>query len=60
MDGRAGGASWAPRLISPALGFNRLAYGKRFAPVFRSYDPAVFTRIDLGANLSSHFASNVT
>jgi hypothetical protein len=47
-------------LISPALGFNRLVYGQRFAPVFRSYDPAVFTRVDLGANLSSHFASNVT
>ncbi len=47
-------------VISPGLGFNRLVYGKRFAPVFRSYDPAVFTRIDLGANLSSHFASNVT
>ncbi len=46
-------------LISPGLGFNRLVYGKRFAPVFRSYDPAVFTRVDLGANLSSHFSSNV-
>jgi len=27
--------------------------------VFPSNDPAVFTRIDLGANLSSNFASNV-
>jgi hypothetical protein len=27
--------------------------------VFRSNNPAVFTRVDLGANLSSHFASNV-
>jgi hypothetical protein len=46
-------------LISPGLGFNRLAYGKRFSPVFRSYNPAVFTRVDLGATVSSHFASNV-
>jgi len=46
-------------LISPPLGFNRLVYGKRFDPVFRSYNPAVFTRIDLGATLSSHFSSNV-
>jgi uncharacterized protein DUF3943 len=46
-------------LISPPLGFNRLVYGKRFDPVFRSYNPAVFTRVDLGATLSSHFSSNV-
>jgi hypothetical protein len=31
-------------VISPATGFNRLVYGKRFSPVFRSYDPAVFAR----------------
>jgi hypothetical protein len=46
-------------LISPPLGFNRLVYGKRFDPVFRSYDPAVFTRVDLSAILDSHFSSNV-
>ena len=46
-------------LISPPLGFNRLVYGNRFDPVFRSYNPAVFTRIDLSATLSSHFSSNV-
>ena len=46
-------------LISPPLGFNRLVYGKRFDPVFRSYNPAVFTRVDLSATLSSHFSSNV-
>src|SRR5215472_1260506 len=47
-------------LISPPLGFNRLVYGKRFAAVFPSGNPAVFTRIDLGATVSSHFSSNVT
>ncbi len=45
--------------ISPATGFNRLVYGNRFAPVFRSFDPAVFTRVDVGANLTTHFTSNI-
>ncbi len=49
----------AATLISPPTGFNRLVYGQRFKPVFRSYDPAVFTRIDLGANLASHYSSDV-
>jgi len=46
-------------IISPGLGFNRLAYGKRFAPVFRSNDPAVFTRIDLAGTVGSHYTSNI-
>jgi len=46
-------------LISPPLGFNRLVYGRRFDAVFPSYNPAVFTRIDVGATVSSHFSSNV-
>jgi hypothetical protein len=46
-------------VISPPLGFNRLVYGKRFAGVFPSGNPAVFTRVDLGATVSSHFSSNV-
>jgi hypothetical protein len=46
-------------VISPAMGVNRLVYGKRFDGVFRSNNPAVFTRVDLGASLSTHFASNV-
>jgi hypothetical protein len=46
-------------VISPSTGFNRLAYGDRFGGVFRSHDPAVFTRIDLGASLSTRFSSNV-
>jgi hypothetical protein len=49
----------AATIIAPSMGFNRLVYGKRFVPVFRSYDPAVFTRVDIGANLSTHFSSNV-
>jgi len=46
-------------IISPSMGLNRLVYGDRFAGVFRSNDPAVYTRVDLGASLSTHFTSNV-
>lgn len=46
--------------ISPATGFNRAVHGSRFDGVFRSHDPAVFTRLDLGASLSTHFSSNVS
>lgn len=45
--------------ISPATGINRLAYGKRFRGVFRSNNPAVFTRLQLGVNLQSNVSSNV-
>ncbi len=46
-------------VISPSMGVNRLLYGARFQGVFRSNDPAVFTRVDVGASLSTHFTSNV-
>jgi hypothetical protein len=49
----------AAAVISPSMGVNRLIYGNRFDGVFRSNDPAVFTRVDLGASLSPHFTSNV-
>lgn len=45
--------------ISPATGFNRLAYGQRFHGVFRSNNPAVFTRFQLGVNVDSKMRSNV-
>jgi hypothetical protein len=35
-------------VISPATGFNRLAYGNRFRGEFPSRDPAFFTRVQLG------------
>ena len=50
---------WAAAAISPPTGLNRLAFGDRFRGVFRSYDPAVFTRVDLNASLTPHFSSNV-
>ncbi len=40
-------------IISPSMGLNRLVYRDRFASVFRSNDPAVYTRVDLGESLST-------
>jgi hypothetical protein len=40
-------------IISPSTGFNRLAFGNRFKPVFPSHDPAIFWRLRLGASLNS-------
>lgn len=45
--------------LSPATGFNRYAYGKRFKGVFRSHNPAVFTRLQLGVNLTASVSSDV-
>lgn len=45
--------------ISPPTGFNRMAYGKRFKGVFRSNNPAVFTRLQLGVNLNANVSSDV-
>jgi hypothetical protein len=46
-------------VLSPATGFNRWVFGQRFAGVFRSNDPAVYTRAQLGANLNATVHSNV-
>jgi len=40
--------------LSPPTGFNRLAFGNRFKAVWVSNDPAIFTRLRLGASLTSH------
>ncbi len=39
-------------VLSPPTGFNRLAFGDRFDPVFPSHDPAIFIRFGLGVTLS--------
>ncbi|HTF89609.1 MAG TPA: DUF3943 domain-containing protein [Planctomycetota bacterium] len=44
-----GGRELGAAIISPATGFNRLAFGKRFDPRFPDRDPAVFTTTSLGA-----------
>jgi len=38
----------AAAVISPATGFNRLAFGDRFKPLFPSNDPVYFSRLQLG------------
>ena len=45
--------------LSPASGFNRYAYGDRFRGVFRSNNPAVYTRLQIGVNLNTTMDSNV-
>jgi len=45
--------------ISPATGFNRLLFGERFDGVFRSNNPAVYTRLALGVNVNSTVSSNI-
>jgi hypothetical protein len=42
------GAETGAALISPATGFNRLAFGDRFKPVFASHDPVYYSRLQLG------------
>jgi hypothetical protein len=46
-------------VLSPSTGFNRLVYGKRFSPVFSSFQPAVFTRIDLSGNVSTRYSTDI-
>ena len=40
-------------VLSPPNGFNRLAFGDRFKPIFPSHDPAVYIRLRLGATLTT-------
>jgi hypothetical protein len=40
-------------VLSPPTGFNRLAFGDRFAAVFPSHNPEIFIRLRLGATLTT-------
>lgn len=40
-------------LISPAMGFNRLAFGDRFKTIFPSHDPVYYSRLGLGASATT-------
>jgi hypothetical protein len=42
----------AAALISPPVGFNRLAFGNRFRTIFPSNDPIYFSRLQLGFSQS--------
>lgn len=37
-------------LISPSTGFNRLAFGDRFDPIFPSHDPDYYARVQFGGS----------
>ena len=41
-------------LLSPAMGFNRLAYGDRFDSIFPSHHPAVYSRVQIGVAYTDH------
>lgn len=45
--------------ISPATGFNRLAFGERFDTVYPSGDPAYYGRLAVGVSTVAHNKSNV-
>jgi hypothetical protein len=45
-------------VISPPLGFNRLAFGDRFKPVFDSRDAAVFSYVRIGASRIDHLSGD--
>ena len=40
----------AAALISPPVGFNRLAFGDRFRTIFPGNDPVYFSRLEIGAS----------
>lgn len=40
--------------LSPPTGFNRLVFGDRFKAVFPGNNPAIFGRVDLGANIIAY------
>jgi hypothetical protein len=41
-------------LISPATGFNRLAFGGRFDPIFPGRNPAFYAQWNFGATVAEH------
>jgi hypothetical protein len=45
-------------VISPSFGFNRLAFGNKYAPTLERRDPAIFTRLRLGASQTSDVTDN--
>jgi hypothetical protein len=47
--------------ISPATGFNRVAFGERFSQVLNSNNPAYYSRVQLGTSATTqHQAGNST
>jgi hypothetical protein len=49
----------AAGIVSPPTAFNRLVFGDRFAAIFPSNDPAVFTSTEITANVFTHYTSDI-
>jgi hypothetical protein len=47
-------------IVSPATGFNRVAYGGRFKAVFPSRNPSFFTRVQFGAMATASVQKSFT
>jgi len=53
-DGEPGGwRELGAAVVSPATGFNRLAFGNRFDGIYPDRDPAMFTQLGIGARHSA-------
>jgi hypothetical protein len=50
----------AAALISPPVGFNRLAFGDRFRGIFPSHDPVYFSRLQVGFSGSAQNRSGTS
>jgi hypothetical protein len=50
--------SWGAAAVSPALGLNRLAYGSRFDAAFADHDPALYSRLRIGASHATRHEFN--
>lgn len=46
-------------IVSPPTAINRFAFGDRFAPIFPSNDPALFTQLTLSVNAYTHYTSDI-
>jgi hypothetical protein len=64
LEKGAAGSVWrevSAAAISPATGFNRVAFGERFAEVLNSNNPAYYSRVQLGTSATTqHQAGNST
>jgi hypothetical protein len=49
----------AADIISPPTAINRFVFGDRFAPIFPSNDPALFTSLEVSANAYTHYNSDI-
>jgi len=50
----SGWREFGAALISPATGFNRLAFGERFDSIFPSRHPAYYSQLQIGGSYSAH------